>query len=302
MIPSLVGKILLVEDNDLNQQLITFNLEKTGAQVDLAINGLEGLQKALTVQYDLVLMDIQMPVMDGKEAMRSFLQLGISTPVYALTANVMPSDIQEYAAIGFIGSLGKPLELENIYSVLSQHLWVCDEKTYNEPQSAQLFIPARKVRKLFYAELAKQHIEITKNIHNLEYACLIKILHIIKGSAGNYGYDDLTHLAEQSLLLLRLKHYVQGIQHCTKLNQKVGEILYIIITINVLLVDDVENSRELLRAAILVCINEHKVEIEANFFHSATGESIPEKISQYQIDLVYLDIELPNISGLEVLK
>jgi CheY-like chemotaxis protein len=226
LIPSLVGKILLVEDNDLNQQLIIFNLEKTGAQVDLAVNGLEGLQKALTVQYDLVLMDIQMPVMDGKEAMRSFLQLGISTPVYALTANVMPSDIQEYAAIGFIGSLGKPLELENIYSVLSQHLCVCDEKTYNEPQSVQLFIPARKVRRLFYAELAKQHIEITKNIHNLEYACLIKILHTIKGSAGNYGYDDLTNLAEQSLLLLRLKHYVQGIQHCTKLNQKVGEILY----------------------------------------------------------------------------
>ncbi len=54
MIPSLVGKILLVEDNDLNQQLSTFNLEKTGAQVDLAVNG---LQKALTVQYDLVLMD-----------------------------------------------------------------------------------------------------------------------------------------------------------------------------------------------------------------------------------------------------
>jgi CheY-like chemotaxis protein len=90
--------------------------------------------------------------MDGKEAMRSFLQLGISTPVYALTVNVMPSDIQEYAAIGFIRSLGKPLELENIYSVLSQHLCVCDEKTYNEPQSAQLFIPARKVRRLFYAE------------------------------------------------------------------------------------------------------------------------------------------------------
>jgi CheY-like chemotaxis protein len=54
LIPSLVGKILLVEDNDSNQQLSTFNLEKTGAQVDLAVNG---LQKALTVQYDLVLMD-----------------------------------------------------------------------------------------------------------------------------------------------------------------------------------------------------------------------------------------------------
>jgi len=74
------------------------------------------------------------------------------------------------------------------------------------------------------------------------------------------------------------------------------------ITINILLVDDVENSRELLRAALLACINEYKVEIEANFFHAATGELIPEKIMQYRIDLVYLDIELPHTSGLEVLK
>ena len=74
------------------------------------------------------------------------------------------------------------------------------------------------------------------------------------------------------------------------------------ITINILLVDDVENSRELLRAALLACINEYKVEIEANFFHAATGELIPEKIIQYRIDLVYLDIELPHTSGLEVLK
>jgi two-component system chemotaxis response regulator CheY len=74
------------------------------------------------------------------------------------------------------------------------------------------------------------------------------------------------------------------------------------ITINILLVDDVENSRELLRAALLACINEHKVEIEGNFFHAHTGELIPEKIIQHKIDLVYLDIELPHTSGLEVLK
>lgn len=74
------------------------------------------------------------------------------------------------------------------------------------------------------------------------------------------------------------------------------------ITINILLVDDVENSRELLRAALLACINEHKVEIEATFFHAATGESIPEQISQHRINLVYLDIELPHTSGLDVLK
>ncbi|MFT6133056.1 MAG: two-component system chemotaxis response regulator CheY [Shewanella psychromarinicola] len=72
--------------------------------------------------------------------------------------------------------------------------------------------------------------------------------------------------------------------------------------INILLVDDLEYSRELLRAALLACMREHQVEIEANFFHSATGKLIPEQIVKNSIDLVYLDIELPNISGLKVLK
>ena len=107
VIPSLVGNILLVEDTKVNQQSITFNLQQTVAQVDFAVNGLEGLQKALAVQYDVILMDIQMPVMDGKEAIKSLLQLGVSTPNYALTANIMPSDIQSYAALGFMGALSK---------------------------------------------------------------------------------------------------------------------------------------------------------------------------------------------------
>jgi signal transduction histidine kinase/CheY-like chemotaxis protein len=225
VIPMLVGNILLVEDTEVNQQLITFNLEQTGAQVDLAVNGLEGLQKALTVQYDLVLMDIQMPVMDGKEAMKSLLQLGVSTPIYALTANVMPSDILEYTAIGFTGALSKPLVLEKLYTVLSQHLSVSGHKDNNKLQGPKLFIADPKFRKPFYAELAKQHTELTKHIHNLDYANLIKNVHIIKGSAGSFGYEDLTNLAAHALLLLRQKQNVQGVQHCTKLKQKVAEVL-----------------------------------------------------------------------------
>ena len=74
------------------------------------------------------------------------------------------------------------------------------------------------------------------------------------------------------------------------------------ITINILLVDDVENSRELLRAAVLACIHEYKVKIDAHFFYSSTGELIPEQINQHRINLVYLDIDLPHTSGLVVLK
>ena len=150
LIPVLVGNILLVGDTEVNQQLITLNLEQTGANVDLAPNGLEGLQKALSVQYDLVLMDIQMPVMDGKEAMKSLLQLGVSSPAYALTANIMPSDIQEYAAIGFTGTLSKPIVLDKLYAVLRQHLSVRNDINYNTPQGSQLFISDKKVRRLFF--------------------------------------------------------------------------------------------------------------------------------------------------------
>jgi CheY-like chemotaxis protein len=150
LIPVLVGNILLVGDTEVNQQLITLNLEQTGANVDLAANGLEGLQKALSVQYDLVLMDIQMPVMDGKEAMKSLLQLGVSSPAYALTANIMPSDIQEYAAIGFTGTLSKPIVLDKLYAVLRQHLSVRNDINYNTPQGSQLFVSDKKVRRLFF--------------------------------------------------------------------------------------------------------------------------------------------------------
>ena len=223
--PSLVGNVLLVEDTEVNQQLITFNLKQTGAHVDLAVNGLEGLQKALAVQYDVILMDIQMPVMDGKEAMKSLLRIGVSTPTYALTANVMPSDIQEYAALGFMGALSKPLALEKLYSVLSKHLSVCDDTDNNVPQGTQLFIPSTKLKRIFYVELAKQHTEITKNIHDLDYDNLIKAVHIIKGSVGSFGYEHLTDLAAHSLLLLKQKEYVQGLQHCIHLNEKVAEVL-----------------------------------------------------------------------------
>jgi two-component system chemotaxis response regulator CheY len=74
------------------------------------------------------------------------------------------------------------------------------------------------------------------------------------------------------------------------------------IIINILLVDNIENSRELLRAALLTCIHQHKVEIKANFFHASSGKSIPEQITLHHINLVYLDIELPHTSGLDVLK
>lgn len=226
-IPSLTGNILLVEDTEVNQQLISFNLEKTGAHVDLAENGQEGLAKALSNSYDLILMDIQMPVMDGKEAMKAFKQLNITTPTYALTANIMPSDVHEYTEIGFTGTLGKPLELTHLYQVLKQHLPVNNNasKNTNQVKSIETLAQDDKIKTLFYKELTKQNLAITENIQSLNYTKLIQSTHIIKGSATSFGYEELTLLAEESLLLLRKEHYEQAIKSCTHLNQKIMGVL-----------------------------------------------------------------------------
>jgi signal transduction histidine kinase/DNA-binding response OmpR family regulator len=226
-IPSLTGNILLVEDTVVNQQLISFNLEKAGVHVDLAENGQVGLEKALTNSYDLILMDIQMPIMDGKEAIKALKQLGISTPTYALTANIMPSDIHEYSEIGFTGTLGKPLELTNLYQVLKQHLQINNSlsKKSDQVKSAESLAKNAKIRTLFYNELAKQSLEITESIQSLNYTKLIQSTHILKGSAKSFGYDELTLSAQESLLLLREEHYEQAIKSCIDLNQKIMGVL-----------------------------------------------------------------------------
>ena len=74
------------------------------------------------------------------------------------------------------------------------------------------------------------------------------------------------------------------------------------LNINILLIDDVEYSREILRAALSSCINAQSRSIKAAFYHSSTGQSIIQQIELQKIDLVYLDINLPEISGIDVLK
>jgi len=74
------------------------------------------------------------------------------------------------------------------------------------------------------------------------------------------------------------------------------------IAINILLIDDVEYSRELLRSILLSCLNEQKINMTAKFSHSSTGLGIPKIITDEKINLVYLDIELPTTTGLAVLK
>lgn len=111
-------KLLVVEDSADNQALLERILSKNGALVDLANDGQEGIQKALNGNYDIILMDIQMPVLDGYEAIAALKKFGLETPVFALTAHAMMEDKIKTSNAGFTGHLSKPLQSKNLIETL----------------------------------------------------------------------------------------------------------------------------------------------------------------------------------------
>ena len=119
-------KILLVEDNEINHKLIKEVLKKTEVNIDIASNGKEALDLLAANKYDLVLMDIQMPVMDGYTATKEIRKNSVykNLPIIAMTANAMQSDIQKCLEIGMNDHIAKPIETKNLYEKLYKWLEV----------------------------------------------------------------------------------------------------------------------------------------------------------------------------------
>ena len=116
-------RILLAEDNVVNQRVASRLLEKLGAQVDIAQNGVEALDMALEADYDLVLMDCQMPEMDGFEATRRIRASRggrSAVPIAALTANAMAGDRERCLEAGMDDFLAKPINADKLASLLAR--------------------------------------------------------------------------------------------------------------------------------------------------------------------------------------
>jgi CheY-like chemotaxis protein len=114
--------LLLVEDNLLNQKLIFLNLTRFGFSIDVANNGVEAVDKVLEKNYDLVLMDLMMPVMDGFEATRLIRtrekSMGGHTPIVGLTANTFDADREKCLEIGMDEFMSKPFDMEVFLAIL----------------------------------------------------------------------------------------------------------------------------------------------------------------------------------------
>ncbi len=199
------NKILLVEDNPVNQRVAQRTLQKLSAEVTIANNGAEALERIATVKFDAVLMDCQMPVMDGFTATRRIREAERSSgakrlPIIALTANVMSEDRENCIAAGMDAHLGKPIEPAQLIDALSRYL--------KAPASAPP-VDRDALRELtggdveFERELAETFVssgdqclaEIIAALKLNDLDTVRKRAHALKGASANIHAKDLSLVA-----------------------------------------------------------------------------------------------------------
>jgi signal transduction histidine kinase/DNA-binding response OmpR family regulator/HPt (histidine-containing phosphotransfer) domain-containing protein len=116
--------VLVVEDNSINQDIMIGFLQRVGINIDLAQNGKEACEKFMLNQdrYELILMDLQMPIMDGFEATKYIRNINKDIPIIALSANIMKEDIEKTKSLEMNEHLGKPIDIYQFYETLLKYI------------------------------------------------------------------------------------------------------------------------------------------------------------------------------------
>ena len=120
--PHTTKKVLVVEDNLINQEIAKIILEEEGLTVDLAENGQEGLDMTKANRYDAIFMDMQMPIMNGIECTQNIRKLGYNVPIIAITANAFGEDRERCLKCGMNDFLAKPIIIETLKTCLNRWL------------------------------------------------------------------------------------------------------------------------------------------------------------------------------------
>jgi CheY-like chemotaxis protein len=211
--PVFRGEILICEDNIMNQQVICDHLNRVGLRTVVAQNGKEGVDIIKSridggeKPFDLILMDIYMPVMDGLEAAAAITELHISTPIVAMTANIMHSDKELYEMSGLPDCLIKPFTSQELWRCLTKYLnpvsvYVAVERE-REQDAKENDEMQRRLRIKFAEDNRMKYNEIVEAISAGEIPLAHRLVHTLKNNAGMIGMDKLQRVAAEVEALLK---------------------------------------------------------------------------------------------------
>lgn len=238
-LPDPTTKILLVEDHLPNQKLATAILQKAGLKfIDLANNGAEAIQALEHAHYDLILMDISMPVMDGMEATRHIRASNkpyANIPIIALTAHALKGDKESFLECGMNDYLTKPINKQKVLQTI--HFWSgqkpkvitqqTDQKSVSHPEDEAVLVDEKVIQQLIkdtsaeivpallmgYIEDSYERLESIQNaVNNQDCKTLELETHTLGSSAGAHGNMTLLAQARAIEKLCRENQCEQAIQ------------------------------------------------------------------------------------------
>jgi len=210
------GKVLLAEDNNDNQRLVSMYLNKLGAEVLIANNGKEAIEHTRNNEFDLILMDMQMPVMNGIDATIRLREMGYSKPIVALTANAMKEDVDTCYHAGCNDFIQKPISQQKfLQSILKYLSHVESRDINNQPLTSSILVDEPEMIDLVERFVEKLPVYISKINNSYNNKCwddFRKSIHDLKGTSGNYGFDELYKLMQDIEFELTKENY-EGVQY-----------------------------------------------------------------------------------------
>ena len=202
--PKFEGTVLVCEDNEMNQQVICEHLTRVGIETVVAENGKAGLEiiqnRFATGEksFDLIFMDIHMPVMDGLEATEKIMEVTNTVPVIAMTANIMSSDITTYKQSGMCDYIGKPFTSQELWLCLLKYLKLISVKREDEydREAAEKELNKRLVND-FVKKNTDKYKEILNAVNTGEIRVAHRLAHTLKSNAGLMGLSSLQSAASE---------------------------------------------------------------------------------------------------------
>ena len=195
----LSGNILLAEDNHTNQQLLSMLLRKMGADISIAENGEVAVKMAQQNHYDLIYMDMQMPLLSGVDATKMLRSQNYDQPIVALTANATNQDKMICINAGCNDFLTKPIPREKLYDMTSRFVQHSEQPSKPDgPIVSSLLIEDPTFVDLvnkFVSELPDMLSKLHRDYQQKDWVALKDGLHNLKGMGGGFGYQVLTELA-----------------------------------------------------------------------------------------------------------